>query len=128
MEKVYLSYARLLIDTSLEGPFPEFVDFISDKGLVTRQRVKYEWLLLKHNHYKMFGHLETDCWKKKIGRQEWRPVTPTNQDPEKRPLQQPLNTEYATPRRTACTSPQTRTKIISAANSFQVLLENKLEN
>ena len=96
MDRVCLSYARLLTNTPLEGPFPEFMDYMTDNGLVTRRRVKYEWLPLKGNHFKMFGHLETECGKKKTSGQEWRPVTSNNQDTEQRPLQQPLDTEYAT--------------------------------
>ncbi|KAJ8439192.1 LOW QUALITY PROTEIN: hypothetical protein Cgig2_003405 [Carnegiea gigantea] len=124
MEKVYLNYVRLLIDIPLEGPFPEFVDFITDKGLATRQRVKYEWLPLKCNHCNMFGHLENDCRKKKAGRQEWRPVTTTNHDPEQSSLQQqqhqPSSTDYLVPPH------EPRAKNISTSNSFQILLENKI--
>ncbi|KAJ8419732.1 hypothetical protein Cgig2_013407 [Carnegiea gigantea] len=35
MEKNYLNYAGLLINISLDGPFPEYVDYITDKGIVT---------------------------------------------------------------------------------------------
>ena len=70
IEKVYFNYARLLIDMPLDGPFLEFVDYITDKGLVTRQRVKYEWIPLKCNHCNMFGHLERDRRKKKRSQHE----------------------------------------------------------
>ncbi|KAJ8427203.1 hypothetical protein Cgig2_004362 [Carnegiea gigantea] len=36
MKKTYLNYARHLIDISLDNPFPDYVDFISDRGIVTR--------------------------------------------------------------------------------------------
>ena len=45
MEKTYLNYARLLIDIPFEGPFLEYVDYINDKGVVTRQQVPFEWYL-----------------------------------------------------------------------------------
>ena len=45
MEKTYLNYARLLLDLPFEGPFPEFVEYINDKGVVTRQQVPFEWYL-----------------------------------------------------------------------------------
>ena len=31
-----LNYARVLIDIALEGPFPEYVDYINDKGIMMR--------------------------------------------------------------------------------------------
>ncbi|KAJ8432995.1 hypothetical protein Cgig2_029445 [Carnegiea gigantea] len=74
MEKVYLNHARLLIDAPFDGPFPEYVDYITNKGLVTRQRVKYEWRPLKCTHCNMFGHVETDCKKKQSRQSEWRVV------------------------------------------------------
>ena len=36
MAKMYLNYARLHIDMPLDGPVPDYVDYITDKGLVTR--------------------------------------------------------------------------------------------
>ena len=66
MDKIYLNYVRLLDYILLDGPFSEYVDYINDRGLLTRQRVKYEWLPLKWNHFTMFGHLEADCRKKRV--------------------------------------------------------------
>jgi len=37
MDKTLLSYARLLIDIPLDGPFMDYVDYINDKGRVTTQ-------------------------------------------------------------------------------------------
>ncbi|KAJ8439003.1 hypothetical protein Cgig2_012999 [Carnegiea gigantea] len=96
MDKIYLNDARLLIDISLDEPFPEYVDYINDRGLVTRQNVKYEWLPLKSNHCSMFEHLEADCKRKRVIRQEWRTVTTTDQDNESRKEQLPLAVGYET--------------------------------
>ena len=41
-EKSMLSYAKPLVKMDLAAEFPEFVDFINEKGLVIEQKVKYE--------------------------------------------------------------------------------------
>ncbi|KAJ8426671.1 hypothetical protein Cgig2_030090 [Carnegiea gigantea] len=69
MEKVYISYARLLIDIHLDGTFPDYVDFITDKGIVTKQRVKYEWRPLKRSHCNTFAHFKSDCRKRRTDNQ-----------------------------------------------------------
>jgi len=66
MEINLISYARLLINIPLDGPFMEYVDYINDKGRVTRQRVKYEWQPVKCDHCSMYGHIDEDCRKKKV--------------------------------------------------------------
>ncbi|KAJ8419926.1 hypothetical protein Cgig2_015577 [Carnegiea gigantea] len=67
-DRTMLKYARLLIEVNLEGPFPEFVDFINENG------VKFEWLPAKCNHCLMYGHEETFYRKKERVRKEWRPI------------------------------------------------------
>jgi len=53
-----LKYARLLIEIPLNESFPEYIDFISDHGVLVRKRVIYEWKPIKCNHCKMVGHTE----------------------------------------------------------------------
>ncbi|KAJ8432712.1 hypothetical protein Cgig2_009770 [Carnegiea gigantea] len=65
-----IKYARLLIEVNLEGPFPEFVEFINENG----KQVKFEWLPTKCNHCLMYGYEETFCRKKERVRKEWRPI------------------------------------------------------
>ncbi|KAJ8424375.1 hypothetical protein Cgig2_033992 [Carnegiea gigantea] len=64
-----LKYARFLIETNLEGPFSEYIEFINDNEVLVRQQVKYEWLPIKCDHCHMFAHVGEDPTRK-----EWRPV------------------------------------------------------
>ena len=41
-EKIALRYPHMLIEMPLEGPIPDYIDFISDWDVVVRQQVKYE--------------------------------------------------------------------------------------
>ena len=43
-EKTMLQYACLLIEVSLEGPYPNYVEFVNDFNVVVRQKVKFEWM------------------------------------------------------------------------------------
>ncbi|KAJ8419951.1 hypothetical protein Cgig2_002969 [Carnegiea gigantea] len=124
IEKIFFSYASLLIDIPLEGPFMEYVDYINDKGRVTRQRIKYEWQLVKCDHCSMYGHIEEDCRKKKVVKQEWRMV---NQEKEKGQEQQDIPTKFVTPRRTA-RRPSLNMRGLEepATNSFRAVLENEI--
>ncbi|KAJ8424486.1 hypothetical protein Cgig2_030694 [Carnegiea gigantea] len=65
-DKTFLNYARVLIDMELEGPFPEYVEFINDKDIVMRQQVKYEWMSLRCTHCNMYGHIDMECRKKDV--------------------------------------------------------------
>ena len=69
-EESMIKYARLMIEMSLEGPFPECIEFFNDNEVVVRQQIKYEWLPLKCNHCHMFGHEEGVCKKKGVIRKE----------------------------------------------------------
>lgn len=73
-ERTSIIYFRLMIELPLEGPFPEYVEFINEHDMLIRQQVKYEWLPLKCTHCQMFGHKEEHCKKKKGTRREWRPI------------------------------------------------------
>ncbi|KAJ8425600.1 hypothetical protein Cgig2_008578 [Carnegiea gigantea] len=69
-DKMFLNYARVMIDIALDGPYPEYVEY----------PVKYEWKPLKCSHCNMYGRLEAECRKKHERRKEWRVVE--NQRPE----------------------------------------------
>ena len=77
-DRTMLKYARLLIDISLEGPFPEYIEFFDEVGVLIRQQVIYEWKPLQCTHCHMFGHEDNNCRRKKELRTEWRPVTRVN--------------------------------------------------
>ena len=36
-EKTWISYARVLIDIPIEGPFPEHIEFINEQEMLVRQ-------------------------------------------------------------------------------------------
>jgi len=59
-----ICYAKLVIDISLDGHFPEFIEFFNDNDVLVRQQVKYEWKPTKYIHCDMFGH-EEENYKKK---------------------------------------------------------------
>ena len=63
-----------LLNISLEGPFPNFIEFFNDHDVLFRQSMKYEWKLIKWSHCNMFGHEEINCKKKEGQRKEWRRV------------------------------------------------------
>ena len=73
-ERTSIRYAGILIKLPLEGPFPEYVEFIDEQDSLIRQQVKYEWLPLKCAHCQMFGHEEEHYKKKKGTKRVWRPI------------------------------------------------------
>ncbi|KAJ8421962.1 hypothetical protein Cgig2_022523 [Carnegiea gigantea] len=82
-ERSMLKYVRLMIEIPLEGQFPDYIEFVNEKGVLIRQKVIYEWLPIKCDHCKMFGHTQEQCRKKEDQRKEWRvkaPITSPDQD------------------------------------------------
>ena len=73
-DRTMIKYARLLINISLEGPFPNNIEFFNEDEVLLRQKVICEWKPIKYSHCKMFGHEEVSCKKKKGLRTEWRPI------------------------------------------------------
>ena len=57
----------MLIEMSLEGPFPEHIDLTNNKDAVIRQQVKFEWLPLKCTRCRMDGHSLDTCRRKSKG-------------------------------------------------------------
>jgi len=74
-DRSMLKYARLLIDVNLEGPFPDFVEFFNENGVLIRQQVIFEWRPRKCSHCLMYAHEEVNCRKKEKGRKEWRQIS-----------------------------------------------------
>ncbi|KAJ8436750.1 hypothetical protein Cgig2_009724 [Carnegiea gigantea] len=62
-DKSMLKYARLMVEMSLEGQFPEYIEFANEKGVLLRQKVTYEWMPIKCDKRKMFGHTQEQCRK-----------------------------------------------------------------
>lgn len=69
-----MRYAWPLVNTPIDGPFPEYIEFFNDEDILLRQQVMYEWLQAKCTHCAMLGHTEDVCKKKGVVRTEWRKV------------------------------------------------------
>jgi len=77
-----LKYARLMMEMPLERQFPDYIEFANEKGVLIKQKVLYEWLPIKCDHCKIFGHTQEQCRKKEDQRKEWRvkaPITSPDQ-------------------------------------------------
>ena len=59
-----LNCAMLLVEVPIARPFLDNI-LVTNKGIISRQRVQFKWKPLKCNHCEMFGHVEEDCRKKK---------------------------------------------------------------
>ncbi|KAJ8430674.1 hypothetical protein Cgig2_033830 [Carnegiea gigantea] len=71
----YASVIDLDEDVNLEGPFPDFVEFFNENGVLIIQQVIFEWLPTKWRHCLMYGHEEVNYRKKEKGRKEKRPIS-----------------------------------------------------
>ncbi|KAJ8420501.1 hypothetical protein Cgig2_019205 [Carnegiea gigantea] len=58
--------------SKIEGPHPDYVEFVNDFNVVVRQKVKFEWMPVKCGHCQMLGHIEQECGKKGTTKMEWR--------------------------------------------------------
>ena len=76
-----LRYTRMLVEISLEGDFPDFIEFANEKDVIIRQKVVYEWKPIKCTHSKVFGNIREDCRKLVSHRQDWRAVTTRGETP-----------------------------------------------
>ncbi|KAJ8432350.1 hypothetical protein Cgig2_021120 [Carnegiea gigantea] len=70
-DKQVIRYARLLVEMQIDGPFPEYIEFFNEEGVLTRQQVTYKWIPSKCTHCTMLGHTEAVCKKKGVVRKEW---------------------------------------------------------
>jgi len=88
-DRQVIRYARLLIEMPIEGPFPEYIEFFNEDGILIRQPVTYEWIPSKCTHCSMLGHTEEVC-KKKEGdshRMETNNKTPKSSPDRQRPTE-----------------------------------------
>ncbi|KAJ8419746.1 hypothetical protein Cgig2_019154 [Carnegiea gigantea] len=132
-EKSALSYARLLIEIPLNGPFPKHIDFVNDWDVIVRQKVTYEWKLTQCSFYQMLGLEELNCRKKAKTRQEWGPVQ-RGEAANPSSIVGPQHTDngkeqdgYITPRRTVQGSYTHRQVPIHSPmqNAFQALMNEE---
>ena len=77
-DKSMLKYARMMVEMTLDGEFPEYIECANERDVVIIQKIVYEWKPVKCSHCKMFGHTFEECRKKEVGRQEWRRVSEGN--------------------------------------------------
>ena len=137
-ERAMIRYARLLIEIPIDGPFPEYIEFINEHGILTRQSVEYEWKPDKCEHCGMFGHLEDSC-RKKQPRKEWRPVAKPQDHSEPKQANVDIPTEAAAGKNTVAedgyisvtrkAAPKTSLPVhspTSAHNSFHALMNSEL--
>ncbi|KAJ8419257.1 hypothetical protein Cgig2_003298 [Carnegiea gigantea] len=94
----------------MEGPFPEYIEFFSEHGVLLRQQVVFEWKPSKCTHCGMYGHIEED-YRKKHHEKEWRRVqAPPQETAVNNDVPMPATSEEegftAVTRRTAAKSPQ----------------------
>ncbi|XP_074304900.1 uncharacterized protein LOC141639750 [Silene latifolia] len=61
--KTLLSYSKVLVKVQMNQQFPDFVEFMDEKGGVQRVRVEYDWLPILCTHCKGMGHLAANCRK-----------------------------------------------------------------
>lgn len=61
-----LAYARVLIKVSIDQTFPNEIQFVYEKGVLTHQSVKYVCKLVKCIDYGGFGHNMEKCRKKRV--------------------------------------------------------------
>jgi len=82
---------------------------------------------LRCNHCSIYWHLEEECRKKKMARQEWKEVGSYRQEKEVGADQHNQQAEFIKPRRTSRRSPsKERVNEEPITNSFQAVLENEI--
>ena len=74
-DRLFLHYARLLVEMPIAGPFPKFIEFFNADDELIRQEVKYEWKPIKCTHCHMLGHEAIVC-RKKSARLAWGQKVP----------------------------------------------------
>lgn len=73
MKKTKIHSARILVEVKIEEDLPEYIDFLSEKGILLRRIVEYEWKPTKCKFCSMVGHCEEDCRKKNKVKCVWVP-------------------------------------------------------
>ncbi|KAK4733464.1 hypothetical protein R3W88_007725 [Solanum pinnatisectum] len=61
--KVRLTYARVLVEMSLNKEYPTGIMFENEIGIIVEQKVEYEWKPVWCNKCKNYGHELKECWR-----------------------------------------------------------------
>ena len=126
-EKQAIRYARLLVEMTIEGPFPEQIDFFNEEGILIRQSVTYEWIPSKCTHCDMLGHTEAVCKKKGEVRKEWRRIVkPTATYPQGNCIQScTLPLTNPTPQQEEDTSPRSHHAPIADSTQGNLIISTR---
>ncbi|XP_062119050.1 uncharacterized protein LOC133832762 [Humulus lupulus] len=68
-ERSMIRYARILVEMEISDNPPFTIYFVNERGQVQEQFVEYEWLPIKCNNCKGYGHNMAEC--KKIDSNRW---------------------------------------------------------
>ncbi|XP_062118703.1 uncharacterized protein LOC133832366 [Humulus lupulus] len=68
-ERSMIRFTRVLVEMEITDDPPFIIYFVNGKGKVQEQFVEYEWLPIKCNNWKGFGHNMAEC--KKNGLKTW---------------------------------------------------------
>ncbi|XP_062100721.1 uncharacterized protein LOC133806642 [Humulus lupulus] len=68
-ERSMIRYARILVEMEISDNPPFIIYFVNERGQVQEQFVEYEWLPIKCNNCKGYGHNMAEC--KKTGSKNW---------------------------------------------------------
>ncbi|XP_062104064.1 uncharacterized protein LOC133815224 [Humulus lupulus] len=77
-DRSMIRYARVFVEMEITDDPPFIIYFVNERGQVQEQFVEYEWLPIKCNNCKGFGHNLADC--KKNGSKVWVKKGATEQE------------------------------------------------
>ncbi|XP_062085709.1 uncharacterized protein LOC133791813 [Humulus lupulus] len=77
-DRSMIRYARVLVEMEITEDPPFVIYFVNERGQVQEQFVEYEWLPIKCNNCKGFGHNLVDC--KKNSSKGWVKKSATEQE------------------------------------------------
>ncbi|XP_060974273.1 uncharacterized protein LOC133039399 [Cannabis sativa] len=63
-DRTQVQFARVLVEIDISDNPDRICWFVNEYGQLVEQEIEYEWLSVKCNHCKGYGHLITDCRKK----------------------------------------------------------------
>lgn len=125
-DRTMLRYARILVDIPLNSEFPEFIEFVNDKGVLERQAVMYEWKPIKCSGCQMYGHQLEHCKKRAPARKEWRVVQQPVKDQTTKTTPPNPDKDGFTPvpaRHTAKTVPASTQQVTSSQNLYELIAD-----
>ena len=124
-----LLYARVLVEVSVDQPFPEMIHFINEKGIQVDQQVKYDWLPISCTICGGMGHDKVKCTRKPAGhtRKVWIPKPIQQETTTTQPIQpvEPANVFVQATKFSRIVGQQLKPVVTS--NTYQALSESDNE-